>query len=289
MSWPRDYTFLERFWKKVNKGGPVPAHAPELGPCWIWLAYKDEFGRGQFWTGRKLVHAHVIAWELCGDPIPHEMCLLHRCDNMGCLNPGHLRLGTQIENMAEMIARGRNPFGNRHWTKYGARPRPPLILPKVSFEERFWRKVNKNGPVPKHYPEIGNCWTWTGSTNQYGYGLFGIGGSGNTMVAHKVHWTLIAKRELLNGMKLLHKCDDPPCVRLDHLFVGTHADNMRDMVAKRRASFPSGSDHYRTRLRFEDACEIRRLRLSGMSVNDIAERYGRKPNTISKIIHHKRW
>jgi hypothetical protein len=139
----------------------------------------------------------------------------------GCPNPKHLYLGTQAENMADMIAKGRNPFGDRHWTRCGARSHKERKAVQT-LEERFWAKVYKTH----------GCWFWIGSTNQCGYGLFGIGGSGHTMVAHKVHWIIIAKRKLAAGMKLLHKCDTPGCVRLGHLFVGTPLDNMQDMLKK---------------------------------------------------------
>ena len=96
MSCPTDNTLFQRFWKKVSKDGPIPEKCPELGPCWLWLAFKDEHGRGQIATSKGLQHAHTVSWILHGREIPDGMCLLHRCDNMGCPNPDHLRIGTQI-------------------------------------------------------------------------------------------------------------------------------------------------------------------------------------------------
>lgn len=286
MAWPKSYTFLERFWKKVNFRGPVPSNCPELGPCWLWTAYTDEFGRGQFWTGRKLVHAHVIAWELCGERVPDGMVLLHRCDVAGCLNPAHIRPGTQPENMAEMVSRGlHNPRGMRH----PGRPVPPRRDHVPTFEERFWAKVNKNGPIPTHQPELGPCWVWTGSTNQCCYGLFGIGGSGNIMVAHKVYWKIIAKRELPAGMELLHTCDNPSCVRLEHLRTGTHKENMQDMKTKGRigTSERAGPASW---LSHSQAHEIKQLLDGGTEHKEIMSRFGISRSSVSRLargIWHK--
>jgi HNH endonuclease len=289
MSCPTDHTLAERFWKKIDRNGPVPENCPELGPCWIWLAYKDEWGRGQIETSQGRRHAHKVSWLLYGNVIPDGMRLLHRCDNMGCPNPAHLRLGTQAENIAEMIARGRNPFGERHWTKCGARPRGKPKR-KPTLEERFWAMVNKNGPVPRHCPRLGNCWVWIGSTNQCGYGLFGIGGSGHTMVAHKVHWKLLTGRELPQGMKLLHKCDNPACVRLKHLFTGTHADNMRDMERKGRAIHliglkTGGAKH----LSYNQAIEIKRRLAIGKRHEEIGKEFGISRISISRIACGVTW
>lgn len=98
---------------------------------------------------------------------------------------------------------------------------------KGTLWERFWSKVDKNGPVI--VPELGNCWVWLTATTQ-GYGEIGI--AGRTVRAHRLSW------EIENGsptdMLILHKCDNPPCIRPDHLFKGTQLDNMQDAMAKGR-------------------------------------------------------
>jgi hypothetical protein len=290
MSCPTDSTLEIRFWKKIDKNGPVPAHCQELGPCWIWLTYKDEHGRGQIDTSKGLRHAHKVSWELHNGPVPDGMCVLHRCDNMGCPNPAHLRLGTQLENIQDKIAKGRLPVGATHWTQCGARPRESR-KPVPTLEERFWAMVDKAGPIPKHCPGLGNCWVWTGSTNQDGYGLFGIGGSGNTMVAHKVHWIIIAKLYLPVGMKLLHACDERPCVRLKHLFIGTHLDNIWDMERKGRAVHPIGlSTGGAMHLHREEVLEVKQLLADGtLSHEEIAWRFGISRISVSRISRGVTW
>jgi hypothetical protein len=281
MAWPKNLTFLDRFWNKVDFNGPIHPHNPALGRCWLWMAYKDDFGRGQFWTGRKLVHAHTVAWELNGSPVPEGMSLLHSCDNMGCLNPDHCRLGTQLENIAEMIARGR---ANQHGRFRSGIPRTPKRDHVPTLEERFWAKVNKNGPVPKHCPDLGPCWIWTARGNQCGYGLFGIGGSSNCMVAHKVHWAIIAKREIPEGMELLHRCDNPPCVRLEHLRTGTHAENMADMTKKGRAAHLRGNKTGAARhLSLSQAAEAKDMLDAGCPHKEIMEKFGISRTAVSRI------
>lgn len=90
----------ERFWRFVNKDGPIPEHVPLLGQCWIWTgAVVDEYGRYK-WKDRSR-RAHRVAWELSGHSISSTDLLLHECDNPTCVNPAHLRIGSQHDNMQE--------------------------------------------------------------------------------------------------------------------------------------------------------------------------------------------
>lgn len=98
----------ERFWEKVNKDGPAPVHRPELGACWIWTAsVNPRTGYGWISVGKSMRQSHRISWEFTNGPIPDGQCVLHRCDNSSCVNPAHLFLGTQIDNIADMVAKGR--------------------------------------------------------------------------------------------------------------------------------------------------------------------------------------
>lgn len=93
----------DRFWEKVLIAPPMV--------CWEWIASKDPHGYGQIRTGGPgggpLRQAHRVSYELHNGPIPAGLLVRHTCDNPGCVNPDHLRLGTQADNVQDMIDRGR--------------------------------------------------------------------------------------------------------------------------------------------------------------------------------------
>jgi hypothetical protein len=95
-----------RFWHKV--------HRLDEDDCWNWLAAKQTDGYGSFWVStRKSMLAHRISWTLLVGPIPDGMKVLHRCDNRCCVNPNHLFLGTQADNMQDCSSKGRIQHGER--------------------------------------------------------------------------------------------------------------------------------------------------------------------------------
>lgn len=86
------------FLSKLDKNGPVPAHRPDLGPCWEWRGSRIGRGYGQVsrrWLGRL---AHRVSYELFVGPIPEDLEIDHLCSNPPCANPDHLEAVTQLEN-----------------------------------------------------------------------------------------------------------------------------------------------------------------------------------------------
>lgn len=79
--------------------------------CWLWLGGKNNIGYGLIRDENKMRSAHRVSYEKHNNvEIPIGMCVCHKCDNPGCINPAHLWLGTQKENIKEMIDRGRHKF-----------------------------------------------------------------------------------------------------------------------------------------------------------------------------------
>lgn len=149
------------------------------------------------------------------------------------------------------------------------------------IEERFWEKVNRRGPD--------ECWLWRAALNYQGYGNIGFGN--RTWLSHRLSWVL-HHGIIPDGIKVLHRCDTPACVNPGHLFLGTQADNMRDMIAKGRGQYVVPRDNRGARnpmakLSDDDVREIREL-AAQLPQRRIAERFGIHPSHVSKLVSGER-
>lgn len=96
----------ERFWSRVQINEP--------GECWWWQTCRTQTGYGKTWFRNELWYAHRVAWTLTYGEIPEGLCVCHQCDEPGCVNPYHLFLGTDADNVADMIAKERQARGEQN-------------------------------------------------------------------------------------------------------------------------------------------------------------------------------
>lgn len=158
---------------------------------------------------------------------------------------------------------------------------------RIPLDTRFWAKVNKDGPIPVHAPELGPCWLWTSSRNNKGYGEIHTGSLSQNMLAHRAAWLL--ETGAMPTLNVLHRCDGGPigCVRFSHLFQGTKADNTRDMMEKGRGMI--GSRQPTAKLTEAAVTAIRAAYAGGARQREIAAQYGVSQPIISEIVTRRKW
>lgn len=147
--------------------------------------------------------------------------------------------------------------------------------------ERFWEKVDKRGPD--------ECWNWTAS-NTKGYGS--IGANGKLHRATRIGWEML-NGPIPDGLWVLHKCDNPFCCNPSHWFLGSPADNTRDMMAKgrqnRKGHQAKGESQWQAKLTSDKVIEIRKRASDGEKITAIARAYGVAHTTIHKIVNRLAW
>jgi hypothetical protein len=138
----------------------------------------------------------------------------------------------------------------------------------------FWNLVRKSK----------RCWLWTGVVDRDGYGIYRM--RGHQSRAHRFSW-VFANGAIPPGLWVLHKCDNPSCVRPDHLFLGTHRDNMDDMIAKGRTRMGEGMTH--AKLTGRDVRDIRSRYAAGETQESIARAFNIDRSNVSIITLRKGW
>lgn len=146
----------------------------------------------------------------------------------------------------------------------------------ANTKEDFWKHVTKNGECL----EFGNRLA-------SGYGRFFI--EGKTIKAHRFSWE-INFGKIPNGMLVCHRCDNPPCVNPEHLFLGTPLSNMIDKSDKGRGYRPAGSKHHMVKLADSDVLKIRSRYASGeISMRNLGREFGVSASMVHLIVNRVRW
>lgn len=161
---------------------------------------------------RGLCNAHYKRWRRHGDPLA------------GGPSPVPGGATCRIDDCEKRATRrGLCP---KHWERQAAGKDPAApSWHDLTDEERFWPKVDKNGPVPAERPDLGPCWVWIAGKTGSGYGAFGIGHA-EIDLAHRWCYRLLVG-PIPDGLELDHLCRNRACVRPDHLEPVTHGSNMR--------------------------------------------------------------
>lgn len=164
--------------------------------------------------------------------------------------------------------------------------------------ERFWAKVKRTDA----------CWLWVRGRNAHGYGIASNGKKSGLILAHRLSYEL-TYGPIPTGLHVCHHCDNPPCVRPDHLFLGTDADNVADMMRKGRygppRSQPKGAEswsrnhldrlargqgHGCARLTDEQVMELRRLRIQdGLTLTQLTEMFAISKSQAFRIVRRQSW
>lgn len=185
---------------------------------------------------------------------------------------------------AWLAIRGSEPDGELRHTcenhETCVNPDHAILRRELRLEDRFWDKVVKSD----------GCWEWQGATYHFGYGAVRVKGKNHH--AHRVSWEL-THGAIPDGQKVLHRCDNPPCVRPDHLFLGTDADNHADMMQKKRHSPPPvllAEANPQTKLTVEIVREMRRRYAAGeVSMYRLAKEHSVDLSLASRIIKRTNW
>jgi hypothetical protein len=152
----------------------------------------------------------------------------------------------------------------------------------ASVVNRFWSYVYKDGPII--CPDLGPCWIWIGDRYLSGYGR--IGYNNRPGYAHRLSW--IIHNETCKDLDVLHKCDNPPCVNPEHLFLGTQKDNAQDMVIKKRSLI--GERNPRAVVSEKIVVELKRMWQTGRySLKELMELSGLSGSGLRGILSGKRW
>lgn len=299
---------IELLMRKTNKLGDIIR--PELGHCWEWTGSKRN-GYGEYSN----TSAHRKSYELHKGKIPDGLFVLHSCDNRACINPDHLRLGTNQDNINDKVERGRargyakrgenssyakltnsniieireNPHNKclnclsaqfkvcpQQISRIQHNERWSELVEKEIYEDAFWKRAINQKIIRNQL--LGECWETIRNRMQFFYKNKHING-------HRIAY-MIKYGDIPHGKIVRHKCDNSKCINPEHLEIGSHQDNMRDKDERGRTV--KGEIHHASKLTNTQAIEI--FNNKGVkSLSQLATDYGISKQSVSSIWKKESW
>lgn len=295
--------------RKVDKNGLMVNE--EIGRCWAWTGSKRN-GYGEYGG----TSAHRVSYKLFKGDIPNNLFVMHICDNRECINPDHLKLGTNQDNVNDKVEKGRQVGGNgrkgenlsyskltnenikeirdnphdkclnclarqfgvcfQQISRIKHNERWNELVEKETMEEEFWKRAIHEKIIVNE--ELGECWETIRNKMQFSY-------NNKHIIAHRIAYT-ITYGEIPNGMVVRHKCDNSKCINPGHLELGTHVDNMKDRQERGRTV--KGTEHHSSKLTDEQALEIFNSQ-GTKSLTELSKQFNISKNTVSKIWKKESW
>jgi len=277
-------TLLERFNEKY-----------EINPitnCWDWIAGKSP-KHGTFHTKENhRASAHRVSYELFIGEIPESGKVCHSCNNSYCVNPEHLYIGVPIYQKSTKPLKQHYCLdcGETNPIKFNYSKCCCKKCTSVKNKNNYIKKIPKTKleRFNKKYiiDSITECWEWQGSKSKDGYGIIIVNNKPHR--AHRVSYELF-KENIPDDLFICHHCDNPSCVNPEHLFAGTHQDNMDDMVQKGRSPKQHGEDSSRNVLTEEQAQYILDFTHYKGSLTLLATKFNVHVSTIFYVKNGKSW
>lgn len=215
------------------------AYIEEQGECWVWRGAKMRERYPVYKHKGRTVMAARVLYELAGNTISDRHNIHRTCATPDCVQPSHQRThaGPDAQRQEQLEARA---------------------------AATFWSRTSET--------EDG-CWIWNGHVVNTGYGIICIGN--RNIPAHRYAYELSTGQAPPKNMLVCHKCDVPRCVNPAHLFLGTHKDNVDDMVAKGRSRINANQNDKKCGRDRDNPVKLRSQRavFSDAQVLDIRTRY----------------
>jgi hypothetical protein len=271
----------------MPKKGNVPPLVRNCARCGAeYRAWPYEAANGRKYCGyscRSKARAAPLETRFWAKTAPWRGCLIWTGTGLPRINVGG-RV-TQAPRVAYELTYGPVPprAHVRHLCRHTFCVNPEHLAitfdPATPAADRFWAKVQMSD----------GCWLWTGGHDEaFAYGVTSV--DGVRVRTHRRAWEL-TYGPIPPGLFVCHRCDVRACVRPDHLFLGTPADNLHDMWAKGRGFIPHrrGEANNKARLTVAQVQDLRRQAAAGASFRSLAAAVGVTHGTVSAAVNRKTW